>query len=67
MSAGVDVDARWVVIEGDADFFAITKRIHNHLYGSEGDGGALGPEEHAHYERTLESERERAALLHPRW
>ena len=50
---GVGVDARWVVIEGDEDFFAITKRIHNHLYGSRGDGGPLGSEEHAHYEQTL--------------
>ncbi len=50
---GVGVDAHWVVIEGDADFFEVTKRIHNHLYGSLGDGGALGAEEHAHYEQTL--------------
>jgi trehalose synthase len=50
---GVGVDARWVVIEGDEDFFAITKRLHNHLYGSRGDGGPLGAEEHAHYEKTL--------------
>ncbi len=50
---GVGVDARWVVIDGDEDFFAITKRIHNHLYGSRGDGGPLGSEEHAQYERTL--------------
>ena len=50
---GVGVDARWVVVEGDEDFFAITKRIHNHLYGSPGDGGPLGPEEHGHYEQTL--------------
>jgi trehalose synthase len=50
---GVGVDARWLVIEGSPDFFKITKRIHNHLYGSPGDGGPLGPEEHARYERTL--------------
>ena len=25
---GAGVDARWLVIEGDPDFFAITKRIH---------------------------------------
>jgi trehalose synthase len=47
---GVGIDARWLVIQGDADFFAITKRIHNHLYGTAGDGGPLGPAEHAHFE-----------------
>ncbi len=50
---GVGVDAHWVVIEGDEEFFRITKRIHNHLYGSEGDGGPLGSAEHEHYERTM--------------
>jgi hypothetical protein len=49
---GAGVDARWVVIEGDARFFEITKRIHNHLYGTEGDGGPLGEAEHRHYEKT---------------
>jgi trehalose synthase len=47
---GAGVDARWVVIEGDPAFFAITKRIHNGLYGSPGDGGELGEEERRHYE-----------------
>ena len=31
---GAGVEARWLVIEGDPAFFAITKRIHNWLYGS---------------------------------
>ena len=39
---GADVDARWVVIPGNPDFFRVTKRIHNHLHGSPGDGGELG-------------------------
>src|SRR5213592_3165778 len=38
---GAGVDARWLVISGGDDFFAVTKRIHNHLHGSPGDGGAL--------------------------
>src|SRR5215207_3475510 len=42
---GVGVDTRWVVIEGDPRFFEITKRLHNHLYGTSGDGGPLGPAE----------------------
>jgi trehalose synthase len=46
---GTGVDARWVVIHGDPTFFAITKRIHNRLHGVEGDSGALGPAEAAHY------------------
>jgi len=50
---GAGVDARWLVIEGDPDFFAITKRIHNGLYGFPGDGGELGAAEHRHYERVL--------------
>ena len=39
---GVGIDTRWLVIDGDAGFFEITKRIHNHLYGTAGDGGPLG-------------------------
>ena len=50
---GAGIDARWLVIEGDPAFFAITKRIHNGLYGSPGDGGDLGPAERQHYERVL--------------
>lgn len=46
---GAGVDARWVVIEGDREFFAITKRIHNRIHGIRGDAGALGPAEAAHY------------------
>ena len=42
---GVELDARWAVIAGDAEFFKVTKRIHNFIHGSPGDGGALGPEE----------------------
>jgi len=47
---GAGVDARWLVIKGDAGFFGVTKRIHNGLYGGPGDGGALGPDERRHYE-----------------
>ena len=50
---GVDIDARWLVIEGDERFFAITKRLHNHLYGTAGDGGPLGEAEHQHYAQVL--------------
>jgi trehalose synthase len=50
---GAGVDARWVVVEGDPGFFEITKRIHNHLYGTDGDGGALRDGERSHYEETV--------------
>lgn len=46
---GAGIDARWLVIEGDAWFFQITKRIHNRAHGREGDGGSLGDAEAAHY------------------
>ena len=51
---GAGVDTRWTVITGDPDFFRVTKRIHNHLHGSAGDGGDLGDEERAIYERVIE-------------
>src|SRR5450755_1825470 len=38
---GAGIDARWVVIAGNEDFFVLTKRIHNFLHGSPGDGGDL--------------------------
>jgi trehalose synthase len=44
---GVHVDTRWLVLTGGPEFFRITKRIHNMLHGEPGDGGPLGPEEHA--------------------
>src|SRR5579884_3040641 len=31
-SRGAGVDARWVVIGGPVEFFALTKRIHNRLH-----------------------------------
>ena len=52
---GAGVDARWLVIEGNPNFFAITKRIHNGLYGTSGDGGGLGKRECEEYERVARS------------
>ena len=52
---GAGVDARWIVIEGSPNFFAITKRIHNGLYGTSGDGGGLGKREREEYERVARS------------
>jgi trehalose synthase len=52
---GIGVDIRWLVVTGDPDFFAITKRIHNRLHGSPGDGGPLGADEAVRYRRTLDA------------
>ena len=34
---GAGIDARWLVLDGDPEFFAITKRIHNWIHGVPGD------------------------------
>ena len=52
-SRGAGLDVRWIVIGGDPQFFAITKRIHNRLHGVIGDDGELGPAELAHYRAVL--------------
>src|SRR6266508_2116391 len=36
---------------GVADFFRVTKRLHNRLHGFAGDGGPLGDAERAVYDR----------------
>jgi len=51
---GVGVDAEWVVVDGTPEFFEITKRLHNHLYGGGGDGGPLGERARRSYEATLD-------------
>src|SRR3982074_1768239 len=63
---GVGIDARWVVIGGTPSFFRVTKRLHNHLHGSRGDGGGLGENDRAEYERALDQNlRELSALVRP--
>jgi trehalose synthase len=49
---GVGIDARWAVIEGPPEFFAVTKRIHNRLHGALGDEGALDDAARKVYETT---------------
>ena len=49
---GAGVDTRWLVIGGDGEFFTVTKRLHNRLHGIAGDGGPLGPTEHAVVQRV---------------
>ncbi len=42
----------WMVITGDAEFFVLTKRLHNQIHG-ETAGGPLSRADGAHYERML--------------
>jgi len=52
LARGAGIDARWVVIEGEPDFFTLTKRLHHLLHGSPGDGGPTGDAERTVYERV---------------
>jgi trehalose synthase len=60
---GAGVDARWVVIGGDARFFEVTKRLHNHLHGYRGDGGPLGEKEDEAYRATATANAEALAAM----
>jgi trehalose synthase len=50
---GAGINAHWLVVQGDHEFFRITKRIHNAIHGERGDGTALGKTERDHYEQTM--------------
>jgi trehalose synthase len=54
-SLGIGLDVRWLVIQGDPQFFAITKRLHNRIHGAVGDDGPLGSAEGGHYEAVTEA------------
>jgi trehalose synthase len=63
---GAGIDTRWLVIEGDPGFFAVTKRLHNRLHGIAGDGGGLGVAESAVLERRWAANAaELAGLVRP--
>ena len=65
-SRGAGVDTRWVVMQGDPEFFRMTKRMHNFFHGSPGDGGALGEAERAHFEEVAAMNgQELAAVVRP--
>ncbi len=62
----VGIDARWVVIRGQPEFFKITKRLHHALHGVAGDGTELGERERQVYEATLhENTLEMTSLVRP--
>jgi len=46
------ISVGWLVITGDAEFFAITKRLHNQIHGDLA-GGPLGAADAQHYMRML--------------
>ena len=50
---GSGIDARWAVIEGEPEFFRITKRLHHALHGSAGDGTPLGAQASRAYVEVL--------------
>ena len=52
-AASTGVEVRWLVLAPDADFFTVTKRIHNRLHGVAGDGGALDAAARATYDATI--------------
>ena len=49
------IDVRWLVLEAESDYFALTKRIHARLHGELGDGGPLGEAERSAVERVASS------------
>src|SRR5215210_6903969 len=53
---GAALDVRWVVVPGEADFFRVTKRLHNRLHGAE--DAPLADAEREVYERTCSANAE---------
>jgi trehalose synthase len=52
LQRGLGLDAHWLVIDGDAPFFAMTKRLHNAL---QGDGDLITADEWAHHREVSRS------------
>jgi trehalose synthase len=64
---GGGVDARWVVIEGPQEFFRLTKRLHNAIHGSAGDGSPIGDAERRLFEYVnATNAAELAPMVRPR-
>jgi trehalose synthase len=63
---GAGIDVRWIVVRGSSEFFRITKRLHNHLHGHQGDGPSLEVDELAILDRAAEAHaRAISAMLRP--
>jgi trehalose synthase len=50
-------DGGWLAVDGDDEFFAVTKRVHNRLHG-QASGNDLDREDRRVYERVLQRELE---------
>lgn len=55
LTLGVGLNTRWFVLEGDPEFFTLTKRLHHRLHGNKGDDGHLGEQEAAVMQRVAEA------------
>lgn len=55
LTLGVGIATRWFVVEGDPEFFALTKRLHHRLHGNKGDDGHLGEHERDIMRRVAEA------------
>lgn len=65
-ASSVGVDMRWLVLQERDEFFELTKRIHNHLHGYEGDGETLDDDAARLYEEvTAESGKRVAEIIRP--
>ncbi len=51
LARSLDIDANWQTLKGDAEFFTITKKMHNALQGNQ--GVAIGEAEWKHYFDTV--------------
>jgi trehalose synthase len=47
------IPVRWMVIGGDADFFVLTKRLHNQIHGQPATEGDFGKAAADHYAQVL--------------
>lgn len=64
---GTGVDARWAVIQGPPEFFAITKRLHHAIHGSVGDGSPIGEAERRLFDQVnADNAAELAPMVRPR-
>jgi trehalose synthase len=52
LARGLGLDMRWLTIAGNAEFFTLTKRLHNYLHGELGDGAGLGESERSCYDQV---------------
>jgi trehalose synthase len=50
---GAGVDTRWLALDATPDFFHFTKRLHNRLHGTAGDGGPVDEGQRPAYEAAL--------------